>query len=156
MLARNCVMCEISNTFSEVVICRRFRPAGGQPFFRAFFRLPDHNPLKRLEAFFRVISPWQRRGALIRRTPRRFIRRRCKIPSAESLVPPRSNWRIFLRARESLASRETPPLTKIMQRKTHPSLSLPSFATILRSPLSFLSLVRSISLFRVVIFPSTR
>lgn len=44
------------NTFSDVVICRWFRPAGGQPFFHAFLRLPDLNPLKRLEQLFRVIS----------------------------------------------------------------------------------------------------
>lgn len=44
------------NKFSDVVICRRFRPAGGQPFFHAFLRLPDLNPLKRLEQLFRVIS----------------------------------------------------------------------------------------------------
>lgn len=73
------VMCEISNTFSEVVICRRFRPAGGQPLFRVFLRLPDHNPLKRLEAFFRVISLGSEEGVrLIHRVSRRFIQRDAK------------------------------------------------------------------------------
>jgi len=149
LVARNCVTCEIGNTFSEVVICRRLRPAGGQPFFQAFFRLPDRNLLKRLEAFFRVIS--SRRGAL---HPARFICRRCKTHSTDFSSPRPGATGIVLRARESLASRETPSLTKIMQRKTHPSLSLPSFATILRSPLSPLF---APSLSRVVIFiPSTR
>jgi len=71
-------MCEIGNTFSKVVICRRFCPAGGQPFFQAFLRLPDHNPLKRLEAFFRVISSWRRRGALHPMGPASFYSTRCK------------------------------------------------------------------------------
>lgn len=67
-------LCEISDTFSEVVICRRFRPAGGQPLFRVFLRLPDHNPLKRLEAFFRVISLGGEEGVRLIQVPRRFIR----------------------------------------------------------------------------------
>lgn len=57
---KNAVAAALVNTFSDVVICRRFRPAGGQPFLRAFLRLPDRNPLKRLEQLFRVIFSRER------------------------------------------------------------------------------------------------
>jgi len=112
----------------------RFRPAGGQPLFRAFFlRLPDHNPLKRLEAFFRVISRRRRKGlraSSAARDPSVVLF--AEMQNTLLLYPEQRES--LLRASESLASRETPPLTKIMQRKTHPSLSLPSFVTIPRPP----------------------
>lgn len=102
MLAQYRVMCEIGNTFSEVVICRRFCPAGGQPFFRAFLRLPDHNPLKRLEAFFRVISSRRRRGTPHPTGPASFYSARCKtLLAARSCTPlsrlRNSNWNRSLR-----------------------------------------------------------
>lgn len=169
MLAQYRVMCEIGNTFSEVVICRRFCPAGGQPFFRAFLRLPDHNPLKRLEAFFRVISSQRRRGAPHPTgPPASFYSARCKTPLAARSCTPLSRLRkqqleSFF-TRESLASRGTPSLTKIMQRRTHPPLSFPSFVNILRlcfppcPPQKFpvLFLVSFLSLFFVIFVPSTR
>jgi len=133
-------MCEIGNTFSKVVICRRFCPAGGQPFFQAFLRLPDHNPLKRLEAFFRVISSRRRRGALHPMGPASFYSTRCKTSLVArsrtlSLPFPEQQPESFF-ARESLASRGTPSLTKIMQRRTHPS-----FLFLLRNYPSLLSLL---------------
>lgn len=104
-------MCEISNTFSEVVICRRFGPAGGQPLFRVFLRLPDHNPLKRLEAFFRVISLGNEEGVrLIRRDPASFYPTRCKTPSAVLVSSVLAAPEIVLRARGVLGlARNTTP-----------------------------------------------
>lgn len=161
-------MCEIGNAFSEVVICRRFCPAGGQPFFQAFLRLPDHNPLKRLEAFFRVISSRRRRGAPHPVAgPASFYTEMQNTFGRAALVSPSSrlrngNWNIVLRARVLGLARGTPPLTKIMQRRTHPSLSFPFFGNYpsplpprppllapakspLRRPLSLLSLALSLS-----------
>lgn len=87
--------------------------------------------------------------------------------SYPSLPPPGAATGIVPCARESLASRGTPPLTKIMQRRTHPALSFPSFVTILHlcppprslpreSPPVVLFLPRSFSLTLFSSFSSPR
>lgn len=126
IVPRITVSCAKSVTqFSEVVICRRFRPAGGQPLFRVFLRLPDHNPLKRLEAFFRVISLGSEEGVrLIRRGPASFYPTRCKTPSAALVSSVLAAPEIVLRARGvlGLARNTTPDEDYAKEGLIHPFL----------------------------------
>lgn len=82
VISANCVTRRIGNIgFRRLVICfAGFAQRVVNPFSGLFFsRLPDHNPLKRLETFFRVIfssSVRKGRARLIQHAgpERRFIR----------------------------------------------------------------------------------